>query len=65
MVGSLYRPPNSETSHFIKVLDELTSKFKLEQKKEVILGMDHNLDLLKSGQTSQANPTVFRIHARK
>ena len=53
MVGSLYRPPNSETTHFINMLSELMSKLKLEQKKEVILGMDHNIDLLKCGHHKQ------------
>ena len=53
MVGSLYRPPNSETSHFVKMLHELTSKLKLEHKKEVILGMDHNINLLKRGHHKQ------------
>ena len=32
---------------FLTTVTELTSKLKLEQKSDIILGMDHNLDLLK------------------
>ena len=46
IVGSMYRPPNTES--FNKKLNDLTSKIKLENDKEVIIGLDHNLDLLKS-----------------
>ena len=49
IVGSLYHPPNNVPSEFTTKLNELTSKVKLEKNKELILGMDDNLDLLKSG----------------
>ena len=48
-VGSLYHPPNNTPLEFTTKLNEITCKIKLEKDKEVILGMDHNLDLLKSG----------------
>ena len=47
VVGSLYRPPNSNTKKFIDQYKNMLHKVDLE-KKELILGMDHNLDLLKS-----------------
>ena len=45
IIGSIYRPPNVNPNLFITTVMELTSK--LEQKSDIILGMDHNLDLLK------------------
>ena len=47
IIGSIYRPPNVNPNLFITTVMELTSKLKLEQKSDIILGMDHNLDLLK------------------
>ena len=47
MIGSLYRPPNSPPLEFINKLNASISKIKNEDK-ETILGMDHNLDLLKA-----------------
>ena len=47
IIGSIYRPPNVNPNLFITTVTELTSKLKLEQKSDIILGMDHNLDLLK------------------
>ena len=47
--GSMYRPPNSDCQEFISLLKEIISQIKSEkQKKEIILELDHNLDLLKS-----------------
>ena len=47
IIGSMYRPPNVDTREFLKDYEELLNKIKGE-KKELILGTDHNLDLLKS-----------------
>ena len=47
IISSIYRPPNVNPNLFITTVMELTSKLKLEQKSDIILGMDHNLDLLK------------------
>ena len=48
IVSSLYRPPNTDPKYFNIKLNDLTSRLNLEKDIEVILGMDHNLDLLKS-----------------
>ena len=49
IVGSLYKPPNTNERALCDHIDEITSKINAEsRKKEVIMGMDHNLDLLKS-----------------
>ena len=47
IIRSIYRPPNVNPNLFLTTVTELTSKLKLEQKSDIILGMDHNLDLLK------------------
>ena len=52
VVCSMYRPPNTDPTHFITSMNSITSKLASE-KKEIILGMDHNLDLLKSGSHKQ------------
>ena len=46
-MGSLYRPPNTSETEFLNSYSELLYKCKLESNKEIILGLDHNLDLLK------------------
>ena len=52
VVCSMYRPPNTDPTHFITSMNSITSK-SVSEKKEIILGMDHNLDLLKSGSHKQ------------
>ena len=47
LVGSLYRVPNTNQLGFLKNYKELVHKLK-STNSEVILGMDHNLDFLKS-----------------
>ena len=46
MLGSLYRPPKTPPKEFLKDYTKLLNKLNKE-KNELILGMDHNLDLLK------------------
>ena len=49
IVGSMYRPPTSNCHEIINTLNELVNKLKSEkEQKEIIIGLDHNLDLLKS-----------------
>ena len=48
MLGSLYRPLNTNDSKFVDEYNNLLSKLYKESKsKRLILGMDHNLDFLK------------------
>ena len=48
MLGSLYRPPNTNDTKFVDEYNNLVSKLYKESKsKRLILGMDHNLDFLK------------------
>ena len=46
ILGSIYRPTNSNTQEFLSLFKE-TFPHLVHLKKEVIIGLDHNLDLLK------------------
>ena len=49
VIGSLYRTPNTPAEEFIDNVSNVIKKIRCEGKnKEVILRMDHNLDLLHS-----------------
>ena len=48
IIGSIYRLPNSDINTFVSSLEKLLKKIKLEKNKHVVIGLDHNLDLLKS-----------------
>ena len=72
LVSSMYRPPNSDTSMFLASYNSMLCEMKKEKPTHIIIGLDHNLDFLKSakhGPTSdfiEANldfgmiPTVTR-----
>ena len=48
IVGSIYRPPNTRGKDFNEQYQDIIRQLNEENKKEIILGMDHNLDLLKA-----------------
>ena len=49
IIDSMYHTPNTSADEFIKYTTDIISKVKGEKKKkELIIGMDHNLDLLHS-----------------
>ena len=48
LVGSLYRAPNTDQSVFLNEYKHFVECIKGTPNREIILGMDHNLDLLKS-----------------
>ena len=51
VVGSLYRSLNSRDNALIDHIENIITKVKLEKNhKQLILGMDHNFDLLKCNQ---------------
>ena len=49
VVGSLYKLPNSESKFFMDTLMETIARVQNERK-ELILVMDHNIDLIKSSE---------------
>ena len=51
VVGSMYRPPNNTDDIFLESILSTKHKISTEhEKKELIIGMDHNFDLLKSSE---------------
>ena len=48
IVSSLYRPPNCSEKEFLKSYKRWLKKFSIEERRRLIVGMDHNLDLIKS-----------------
>ena len=49
ILGSIYKSPNTNDDKLKLHLVEICNKIKQEkQKKELVIGMDHNMDLLKS-----------------
>ena len=46
IVCSVYRPPNTDASEFLKEFECFLSSLK-EENKDIIIGLDHNFDLIK------------------
>ena len=51
LIGAIYRPPNTPVGSFLNHYSDMCSK--LHKHKHVIIGLNHNLDLLKSTRHSQ------------
>ena len=47
IVGSIYQPPNTNEKDFIKEIEHTMGKINKEKNKDSLIGLDHNLDLLK------------------
>ena len=48
LVSSIYRPPNTPEGEFIDEYSKFVCILKKTEKKGIIIGLDHNLDLLKA-----------------
>ena len=48
LVSSIYRPPNSSENDFIDQCSKFVCDLKKRENKGIVIGLDHNLDLLKS-----------------
>ena len=48
LVSSIYRPPNSPENEFIDQYSKFVCDLKKRENKGIVIGLDHNLDLLKS-----------------
>ena len=48
IIGSCYRPPNTDIQRFTKDYKDLLQILRKTKGKHIILGMDHNIDLLKT-----------------
>ena len=47
LLVSCYRPPNTNVEHFIKEYKSMMKILRAQKEHEVVIGLDHNLDLLK------------------
>ena len=50
MLCSLYRPPNSNAKEFLKNYQRFLNKFTQKQQQRLMIGLDHNLNLIKHDQ---------------
>ena len=57
IIGSIYRPPNTKPKQFNHLYNQIVTKLKNE-KKEIILGMDQNLNLLKSSTHTETQSFI-------
>ena len=55
LIVSGYRPPNSNTRKFMQEYKTVLAKLKELKHHKLIIGMDHNFDLLKSASNSTTN----------
>ena len=58
IVGSIYRPPNTSNKDFVNIYKKLVSTIRGESRKKIVLGMDHNLDFLKSQTHGPTNDFI-------
>ena len=62
ILGSVYKSPNTCENTLKNHLTELLNKIKFEKgNKELVIGMDHNMNLLKKSRTLQ-NSTILRFN---
>ena len=50
LVGSMYRPSNSKEKDFLRDYKKLMEQLKQFKDKDLIIGMDHNMDFLKASK---------------
>ena len=64
MLVSGYRPPNCNVRTFLKEYTNLITNLRKNKHHEIIIGIDHNLDLLKANTHSQINE-FLELNLRK
>ena len=62
IVSSMYHPPNSDTSTFLASYNSLICAMKKERPRGIIIGLDHNLDFLKSDKHQATNDFWVDTH---
>ena len=58
LVSSMYRPPNTDSQTFLASYNSLVCAMKKEDPKGIIIGLDHNLDFLKSEKHQPTNDFI-------
>ena len=59
VVGSMYRPPHTKEKHFISDYKQLMTIMEVENNQNFILGMDHNMDLLKASKHKHTQDFLY------
>ena len=58
IISSMYQPPNSDIPTFLASYNSLVCTMKRECPKGIIIGLDHNLDFLKSSKHCTTNDFI-------
>ena len=58
IVGSLYRPPNTSEKEFLQYYNNSYAAMSKQKIKECVIGLDHNLDLLKHHKHSNTQSYI-------
>ena len=58
LLTSIYRPPNSKERPFLKTYKRLLNKFSENQLERLIIGLDHNMDLIKHEHHGPTNDFI-------
>ena len=58
LMVSAYRPPNTNAKTFLSEYRKLLDRLKKQKDHEVVIGLDHNLDLLKSHLNHPTNDFI-------
>ena len=61
LLGSIYRPPNTNVKLFNKEFENIMGTIKLETHNDVVIGLDHNLDFLKSEKHSETSHFISTV----
>ena len=61
LLGSIYRPPNTNGKLFNKEIESIMGIIKLETHNDVVIGLDHNLDFLKSEKHSETSHFISTV----
>ena len=59
-IVSMYRPPNTNSTTFSKTFETILKKVR-RRCKELIVGLDHNLDFLKSDRHNPTNDFIEKV----
>ena len=58
LLCTIYRPPNCSDKDFLKNYTRLLKKFTSQQHARLIIGLDHNLDLIKHAKHRPTNEFI-------
>ena len=61
IIGSIYRPPNTDANVFNNILEKVSAETQV-QGKRLVLGMDHNMDLLKEAHHAPTHQLIETMY---